>query len=206
MRQKYKGEDVKARLHNTIIRYKGQPYLANIDGHDIGLIDLSTGSLIANVESDDELLDISSVPLGFLNVMNPDYKLAVYLKRDPLRRFKQGVEVEILSQKVLRDNFPPVHRDVIRSKSLADTILGRFPSYKEAVDFITKKSFHSVAISRDIALKRETDLLKVYLKESEVGYIRLGTDRVIVPKTDQSYYHILLLEDIRGWEVVEGSK
>jgi len=206
MKQRWKGDDVKARLHGTIIRYKSHPYLCGVDGHSINLIDLQTGSTVGTVDSDDDLLDVSSVPLGYVNIVHPDYKLCVYLKRDPLRRFKQGVEVDILTQKILRDGWSPISRDIIRSKSLVDTILGRFPSYKEALDFITKKGFHSVALSRDIALKREGELLKVYLKESEVGYIRLGTDRVIVPKTDQSYYHILLLEDLHGWEVIEGSK
>jgi hypothetical protein len=88
------------------------------------------------------------------------------------------------------------------SRGFIDAVLGRFPTYQEALDMITKKGWSSVALSRDIAVKREDDLLKVYIKDTEVGYIRLSdTKTVVVPKGTQSYYHVLLLEDIKGWSV-----
>lgn len=203
MRQRYKGEDVKGRLHNTIIRYKDYPYMCDVSSAGlIGLHDISSGNLIANVESEDPELDISSINIGFVNLIAPENKFCVYLKREPLRQFKQGIVLELLSQKVLRDKTDSVAKGALMSRGFVDAVLGRFPTYDEGLDMITKKGWTSVALSRDIAIKREEDLLKVYIKDTEVGYIRLSdTKNVIVPKGSQSYYHVLLLEDIKGWSV-----
>jgi len=209
MRQKYKGEDIKARLHNTIIRYKDEPYLADVDSAGtIGLNDLASGTCIGRVSADDELLDISSISIGYVNIIHPDYKLAVYLKREPYRKFKQGIEFPSLTQKALRDNISGVSHHILHSKQFVDAVHGKFPSYKDAFDLLTKKSFHSVAVSRDIALKKERDVLKVYLKDTEVGFIRLTGDhnKVYVPKSEQSYYYILLLDGIKDWTIIEGVK
>lgn len=207
MRQKYKGEDIKARLHGTIIRHNSLPYLADVDtSGQIGLIDISTGNLITRVYSDDDALDISSISIGFVNIIDPDFKTAVYLKREPLRRFKQGIEIDTLTQKVLRQGMTSIPKNKIMSTGFVDAVVGRFPTLAQAFDFITKKGWHSVAISRDIALKREADILKVYIKDTEVGYMKLGTTRLIVPKTETSYYDTVYLNDIKGWDVVEGHK
>jgi hypothetical protein len=207
MRQKYKGDDIRARLNGTIIRWKGVPYLADVSGDgQIALLDVATGNLIARIESDDDNIDISSINIGYVNIINPDYKTAVYLKREPTRQFRQGIAIDHLTQKVLRKDLNSVPRGAIMSTGFVDAVMGRFPSIDGAFDLITKKGWFSVAISRDIAVRREADLLKVYLKESEVGYIRLGTKKLIVPKTEQSYYHVALLSDIKGWEVSEGLK
>ncbi|QIG73028.1 hypothetical protein EVB99_037 [Rhizobium phage RHph_N3_19] len=207
MRQKYKGDDIKGRLHNTIIRYKEHPYMCNTEGTVIGLHDISSGNLVLQVDSDDENLDISSINIGFVNIYSPDLKLCVYLKREPLRQFKQGIVLELLTQKVLRAGSGGLSKSALMCRGFVDAVLGRFPTYNEALKMITKDSWHSVALSRDIAIKRENELLKVYIKDTEVGYIRLSeTNKLIVPKNAQSYYHVLLLEDIRGWSVVEGNK
>jgi len=208
MRQKYKGDDVRARLHGTIIRWKGLPYCCDVASGDatIGLQDIANGNLIGRVESDDIDLDISSINIGYVNIIDPDYKMAVYLKREPLRQFKQGLSIDHLTQKTLRNSVSSVPKQKIMSRGFVDAVIGKFPSVKEAIDLISKKGWYSVAVSRDVALKRENDLLKVYIKDTEVGYMKLGTDRLIVPKTEQSYYHIIWLNDISGWEVSEGSK
>jgi hypothetical protein len=207
MRQKYKGEDIKARLHHTIIRYDNVPYMCDVDSAgSIGLMDLATGSSVGRVLSDDPKLDISSINIGFVNVIHPNYKCAVYLKREPFRKFKQGIELHSLTQKVLHNGVTTVDHSVLSSKQFVDAVLGKFPSYKDALDLLTKKGFQSVAISRDVALKKEDELLKVYLKDTEVGFIKLSLNltKVFVPRTEQSYYHMVLLEDIKGWDVVEG--
>jgi hypothetical protein len=203
MRQRYKNEDIKARLHGTIIRHRDHPYSCEASGSGlIALHDISSGNLVANVESDDPELDISSINIGFVNLPAPEQRFCVYLKREPLRQFKQGIVLESLTQKVLKDKVDHVSKGALMSRGFVDAVLGRFPTYEDALDMITKKSWTSVALSRDIAIKREEELLKVYIKDTEVGYIRLtNTQEVIVPKGNQSYYHVLLLEDIKGWSV-----
>ena len=209
MRQKYKGEDIRARLHGTILRYKGVPYLADVDAAGmVGMIDVATGNLITRVYGDDEGIDISSINIGFVNIIDPDYKCAVYLKREPLRRFKQPIELDFLTQKVLRQGMTSIPKNKLMSAGFVDAVLGKFPPLEEAINLITKRGWHSVGLSRDIAVKREADNLKVYLKDTEVGFMKIGDKdrKLLVPTSDVSYYHCTYLNDIKGWTVIEGIK
>lgn len=206
MRQKYVGDDVRARLHQTIIRYNGHPYLAEVstDGL-IHLRNVANGNLEASVDSDDEKLDISSISIGYVNVSSPDCLCAVYLKRQPLRRFKQGIEMGTLSQTPLWKNHE-ISTQTILSYGFVDAVLGRFPSVDEALTRITKNGWISVAISRDVALRRESSYIKVYIKDKEVGYMEaVGRDRVvIVPMDEVSYCYTHTLGEFKGWEIKEG--
>lgn len=206
MRNKYKGDDIQGRLGNTVIRYKNHPYFCQVEHTTLCLYDMHTGSLSARVEPDDPFIDISSVPLGFVNIEHPDYKLAVYLKREGRRQFKQGVELSHLTQLPLRNGTGQLHWSHLKCKGLVDCVVGNYPSFDQALLMISKRGFHSVALSKDVAVKREGDTLKVYVKTDEVGFMKLGTSRVIMPKIDNSYINICYLNEIKGWEVTEGVK
>ena len=206
MRQKYKSDDVRARLHHTIIRYNGHPYLAEVSSEGlISLRNVANGNLEATVNSDDEKLDISSISIGYVNVSDPKYRTAVYLKRQPLRRFKQGIEISTLSQTVL-GKFSEVNHQTILSYGFVDAVLGRFPAIAEALNMLTKLGWHSVAVSRDVALRRDGEYIKVYIKDKEVGYMEAGgRDReVIIPTDEVSYCYTHTLMDLKGWTVKEG--
>ena len=207
MRQKYKGKDVIDRLHNTIIRYKNHPYLCTVDSSGvICLNDITNGNLSHKVSPEDEDLDISSINIGYVNIADPDYRMAVYLKREPARRFKQGIEFERLTQKTLKPGMSHISPNKLHCRGFVDAVLGSFPSLQKALVDITKNGWASVAVSRDIAIMRDKELLKVYLKDDEVGFMRLGTLEVNVPKTELSWYHAFLLESIKEWKVTEGIK
>lgn len=207
MRQKYKGKDIIDRLHHTVIRYKSHPYLCTVDSSGIiNLHDLTNGNLCHKVDAEDEELDISSINLGWVNIADPDFRLAVYLKREPQRRYKQGIQFEVLTQRVLRDGISTVRADKLSCRGFVDAVLGVYPSFTQGMEYITKNGWHSVALSRDVAIKLEADLLKVYLKDDEVGYMKLGKSQVIVPQSEMSWYHVFLLENIKHWTVVEGGK
>lgn len=203
MRNKYRGKDIRDRLGGTIVRHKGHPYLCEADDDgSVALYSLEGLGLIARIDPiDNEELDISSLTLGYVNIDHPDYKLAVYLKREPTRQFKQCVEVSRLSQVPLKNGLSNIHHKIILGKGLVDCVLNRYPTFDQAMMMITKRGFASVAISKDIAIKRETDLLKVYLKTDEVGYMKLGTKKLIIPETNISYYASLFLSEIKDWEI-----
>lgn len=207
MRNKYNGDDLKARLGGTILRYKNIPYMCEVEGQNLSLYNLETGSLQVRIEPDDQNLDISSLTLGFINIEHPDYKMAVYLKREPFRQYRQGVDLSRLTQVVLRDKLTsPIHFKYLQCKGLLDCVLDRYPSFIEAMEKITRKGFYSVALSKNVAIKREGELLKVFVKSDEVGYIRMGDKKVILPKTDQSGIHAFFLSQVYGWIVTEGIK
>jgi hypothetical protein len=208
MNNKYTGEDVKARLSGTILRYRGVPVLCEVSTDNIlTLFSLEGGGgIVAQVQPDDRDVDISSLTLGFVNIDHPDYRLAVYLKREPLRQYRQGVELARLTQTVLRNGMTNVHHKILQSKGIVECVLDRYPSFEHAVLLITKKNFHSVALSKNVAIKRDGELLKVYVKTDEVGYIRLGEKKLIVPKTENSFYSMYFLSEITGWVITEGNK
>jgi hypothetical protein len=208
MRNKYKGEDIKARLGGTIIRYKGIP--VKVEVQDLGQLALFSleghGLIASNVDPEDVNIDISSLTLGYLNIDHPDYKLAVYLKREPARQYRQGIDVQRLTQTVLRSNGAGVHPKILEGKCLVDCVANNYPSFSQAMKLLVEKGFFSVALSRDVAVQREYDKLKVFVKEIEVGYVRMGTKKVIVPTTDTSCYAIFFLSDIKDWDIQEGNK
>lgn len=207
MRQKYKGDDVRSRLHGTIIRYKNIPYYCAVgEGNVLHLSDLSTGNLIATVDHDDVDIDISSIPLGFVNLDNPNYKICVYLKREPYRKYKQGVCLEALTQTVLSSSKGIIGPDRLRCNGLVKTVEGKFPSLSQAIDLITKGGWTSVAISRNIAIFRQDSILKIYFDEKEVGWMKLGTKVVNIPKSEFSYFYVDQLKLVADWNVVEGGK
>lgn len=206
MRNKYKGDDIRSRLHGTIIRYKEVPYLADVDSTGtIGLLDLVKGDLILRVEPDDPFIDISSIPLGYLNFTNSKHKTAVYLKREPLRRYKQGVEVGYLTQKALNEE-GAVSIKSLSCQGLIDCVLNKYPKLDEALSMITKDSWSSVALSRDIAIYRKGPDIMVFIKDEEVGSFRLGTNKVRIQKSTLSFVNKQILEKINGWEVIEVDK
>jgi len=206
VRNKYKGDDIQGRLGNTVIRYKDHPYFCVVEHTTLCLYDMHSGSLSVRVEPDDPFIDISSVPLGYVNIDQSDYKLAVYLKREGRRQFKQGVELGHLTQTPLRNGMGQLHWQHLKCKGLVDCILGKYPSFEQAVNNISKRGYHSVALSNNVAIKRENDTLKVFVKTDEVGFIKLGTNRLVMPKIDNSYVNICYLNEIKGWEITEGVK
>lgn len=186
MRNKYKGDDLRGRLENTILRYNKVPYLCGVNGETLELLDIVTGELVHRIEPDDFLLDISSVPLGYMN--SSHYKCAIYLKRHPYRKFKQGVVLELLTSSPLiqspkKFNASPSR---LRCAGLVRSITGNFPNLAEAIKLITSGAV-SVALSRDVAILRDAAEIKVFIKEDEVGSFSI-TDKSPVVKLKEHVF------------------
>ena len=158
------------------------------------------------VVHDDPELDISSLDLGYVNIQNP-VACAVYLARTGARRYKQGIDLNALSYAVL---VPPglsfgVSGEMMFCQGFLDAYEGKYPSLKEAIKLIGAGA-RSVALSTDVAVMRDKDLFKVFIKGDEVGWMKAGTTIVNVPKTDTSWLSTYFLERIEGWKIVEGVK
>lgn len=207
MRNKYRGPDIKARLGSTVIRYKGVPYWCEVPDIDLVLIDMVDRSTKARVDADDPDVDISSLTLGYVNTPHP-YNCAIYLARNPLRMYKQGVDLSRLTYTPLvedKDKFA-VDYNRMFCQGFVDSINNVFPTLNEAIKILTTSKVKSVAVSKDIGLLKQVDMLKVYLKGLEVGWMKLGSNKVFVPKTETSWLTIYTLEMIKGWEIIEGVK
>lgn len=200
MRNKYKGEDIRSRLHGTVIRHKGIPYIADVESNTIGLIDLVKGDLVSRVEPDDDNLDISSIPLGYVNLNQ--FKITTYVRREPLRRYKQGVEISYVTQKPLNSE-GSLSNKYLKGQEIFDCVTGNYPNLSVAIRKLTTDGWSSIAISRNIALRRLDSSLKVYFKDSDVGVMRLGSKKVVIKRDDLSFVIKNALEKIKDWIVVE---
>lgn len=202
MRNKYKGDDIRSRLGSTVIRYKNHPYFCEANGENLDLLDLVTKRVTHRVAADDPYIDISSLTLGYFNIG----MAAVYIQRHPYRRYKQGVDLNALEYRTLSKDFVYGAHDMF-CQGFVEGLLDRYPSFAKAVSNMLTDKAQSVALSRDVALKREKDLFKVHVKGDEVGWIKSGTNRVLIPPTESSWATVWILKDTSGaWEVVEGVK
>lgn len=205
MRNKYKGEDLRARLGGTIIRYKGNPYLCQVNGEELCLHEIVGGALAHRVEADDPFIDISSLTLGYFNIG----KAAVYLSRHPYRRYKQGVDLGALEYRTLSRNYQYQSSDMFCAE-FVNGLNNKFPRLKEALARLTNGIRDSVAIHRDVAITKDKDVFKVHVKGSEEAFMKTGTTgtpKVFVPPSDASWATVWILKDACGdWEVVEGLK
>lgn len=203
MRNKYKGDDLRSRLGGTVIRYKGTPYLCDVQGEDLVLSDLVSGALVARVSPDDPMIDISSLTLGYFNIG----KSAVYVTRHPYRRYKQGVDLGALQYQTLSQRNAYGAADMLRNQGFLDGLNDKFPPLAKALNDIMTNSKDSVAISRDVAITKDKDVFKIHVKGSEEAWMKVGTTRVLVPPNDSAWATVWILKDAcSAWEVVEGLK
>jgi hypothetical protein len=188
MRNKYMGADLQARLHGTVIRYRGNPFFCVVDGPDVVLRTLKDDRVYARVPPDDKDLDISSVPLGFVN--HSKLKFAVHIRREPVRRYKQGVDPQSMTYTPL-SNKHMVGGEIFRDPGFQENTLNQFPDFKQALRSLTAGGWESVALARDIALYINSGTIKVYVTTDEIGFIRLasGSDnnKCSIRKTDVSW-------------------
>ena len=144
-------EYAKSRLVETVIRHGNVPVMV----YDVGVHSLTnkiivkyqpimTESDIAEDEIDNFNLD--PVQLGYVNYKN----FAYYLTRMPMRKdWRQGL-------RLLNVVGPDGDRPPVPLKTIAETIIGNFPSFKSCLDKLnSKKTIKSMAFCRDFSVSTE---------------------------------------------------
>ena len=203
MRNKYRGKDLEDRLGGTIIRYKEIPYRCRIAGEILVLSSLVENVNVVNVEPDDERLDISSIQLGYVN--STQYKQCAYLKRLPLRRYKQGITHDAVSFRVLKspveEQLATRSADYIYSPDFLDMCSNTYPDYETAKVMLTKadarkKIYKSVALSKEIALLKVNDQIQIFIKEDAVGWVNLKTQEVTTVKQEYAWLYRSMLDRV----------
>ena len=138
------------RLTETVIRHGNVPVLVMSVGTKddkiwvqyINLLD--GGETIHGDEIDNFNLD--PVPLGYVNYKN----LAYYLTRMSMRKdWRQGL-------RLLNVVGPDGDRPPVPLKTIGETIVGNFPSFKSCLDKLnTKKVIKSIAFCRDFSVSTD---------------------------------------------------
>jgi hypothetical protein len=192
-------QDVEMRLHETVVRFMDYPVrvVSTRDGEccvqfigqreDVPkhILEKTKENMTFFVHSSDEDLDVTSIPLGYVNLTNQTY----YLCRKPMRRQKQGVHPDNLTfldadKDRARKRYST--RDVLFSKGLVQCVSNRYPTVIECLEkFRIEGELESIAFNRKMCLERsEDDLGMIWLKHMTrtVGFIIPGTQEVQIPK------------------------
>ena len=150
-------EYAKSRLVGTIVRRRmagGQLKAVNVELMEGG--EVIHRILSNNTQDKCKLaeLDISPVPLGYVNLNNK----ASYLTRKPMRQdWRQGfrnVSAAFVDY--------PMHWEDINFKKLSDTIEGIFPTFKQVIGKVVRNpnaEVGSMAFSRELAINTKKNLL-----------------------------------------------
>lgn len=212
--------DQNARFNGTIICYKNTPFYVSMVGNVMALYRLETmhpnvthrqtPKPVYNVDPYDDEVDISSIPLGFVNL--PKSRSVKYLLRRPVRRFTQGISEATVTQTDLPDHIRhPADssyvriRDVLYSQEFEAAVMGQYPTLDEALDTLKQWSAEDgrgeIAITRDIALSiNKVGIVNVYYKNELVGWILPNKKIVNVPSNEMGWIISLYLEGF-SWEI-----
>ena len=165
--------DGEARLGSTIITYKGKAlYVTGIDrslkihGHLI----LHEEEVV--VDQRDPEVSLVCPPVGYINLGHG----AVYFMRQPVRRWKQGLDARALVSPYndMRE------RGRLSNELLARCIEGDYPSFEKAIEtervvnpFKPAES-SSIAFCREFSVGKEEEGLILNYKGREVGVVEGG--------------------------------
>jgi hypothetical protein len=174
-------EDVRRRLDRTIVRYKDKVVLCVlIGGTVVRLKNCSNGRVVIDTDANDPDIDIGSPPLGY--VFGGDNG-AFYVSRLPVRKYQQGISTA--NVKIEKDDNPIqnmhllIPQDMFQGftlKQLTNTILGEYPSYKDALKNIRAGS-PAIPFSRRYCISRQSaDTILLRHRTNTIGVVdRDGT-------------------------------
>jgi hypothetical protein len=141
-------DDVSMRLQKTFVRYHGRPVMVHhISGFMLEAID-AIDDTRTEVDANDEELDISSPPIGYVNTGK-----LLYLSRAPYRRQRQGLYLpDCLAHaepQTLGEGWRRPNRDIdIGIRPVGECILGKYPNAKTVVKNIEKGNWTGGAFHR----------------------------------------------------------
>lgn len=169
----------KARLHGTVIRVNGVVvYLQYVDDWTYSCTDLAK-STSKNIDLSKAEVDLTPLPLGFVNKRGCSY----YLSRSPVRRWKQG-----LSNESLKTTEVPLDEEVrarvglglLTSREIVACISNKYPTLLEAYKKVSEGRCSAMAFHRRFAITRNKgDMCDLWYKTKPVGTISRNGVRLI---------------------------
>lgn len=152
MRSYDTAEYARSRLIETVIRHGNKPVMV----YDVGVHSLTNKIIIKyqDIMNSDEVMledeidnfNLDPVPLGYVNWKNYAY----YLTRMPMRKdWRQGL-------RLLNIVLPDGDRPPVPLKTVGETIMGNFPSFKSCLDKLnSKKTIKAMAFCRDFSVSTQ---------------------------------------------------
>lgn len=160
----YSQADAVMRLDNTVCLYDGVPYFVLVDPGNapdgVVLVDLHKVTNFVGmagpekyqkVKYTDPKFEYKSPTLGYMQWR----RHAVYVKRIPDRKQRQGLAPELIKGSVNEaENVNPNSFNMLYSDNFREMIQGKYRTQHEAVEMILGGNFHSVPISRTLAFRK----------------------------------------------------
>lgn len=214
MAESFGQQDVmQMRLNDTICMYKGQPvHVYSSAEYDHPMVTVCSeyfdgdgpipldNYIEVDYTSDD--FDYYMPPIGYMNYNNLARARAQYIRRLPMRQYKQGLSPRYLKGSGLEPDGNVRMTSLLCSSGFRTMLLNQYPSVYEAIGLMEDQKAESVAISRVVAIGPQDDkFYKVYHKNIVVaGYNREHGYVRTFPSTKQTIIDRILMAS--GMEVL----
>lgn len=148
-----------SRLLNTWVRFKGKPVLVESVYRDdeSGKIMLAIKDFAADKRHKVDIvdLDLSSMPLGFVNFRGS----SIFLYRMPMRNdWRQGIRSSNTGAKSPSGMMGGMNRSrVFASKQFSNSVLGVYPSMEECVEDVVNDEWMSKSFSKHFSVVKQDD-------------------------------------------------
>jgi hypothetical protein len=137
------------------------------------------------IHADDPDLDISTCPLGYFQQRSGDYNVAYYIERLPLRKWRQGICTTNVNLTIL---VAGSHKPSMRGSTpfwcegFEKMVQNEYESFDKALKLLQRDDYRSVPISRNVALSKSEDIISVFIKKDECGWIQNKSSLIKIPK------------------------
>lgn len=188
-------------MDGTCCLYDGQPYYIRciVDDPKVYLYDFNTHrTKMKTIEYNDPLFDVATPPLGYVQIENR----VVYLSRRPHRRWKQGIDRESVFANFIGVEF----QWGFWGEPLRRTMAREFIPLKTILDLLrADETYAEWAVSNDCCLVNQGEIIKVWFRGEEVGFIpRAGLKKerptVLVPSSQKAWIVSRYLELYFDWK------
>jgi hypothetical protein len=161
-------QDVALYLDGTLCLWDGKPVYVDVGGGTGGKIWVhycGNRGVKDLVEYTDPRFDYRSLQLGYMQVEHRAY----YVERLPWRKTKQGVAYENTFGRSPCGN--QIHvGDYLMTAAMRDCVLGQHMTEEEAVRGLMGTKYKSAAVSRNVAIQKESDgKFSLWHKNIKVG-------------------------------------
>lgn len=201
--------DVKLRLHNSIVRYKGIP--VNVQLYNGSSLVLKAHTLRPNedpifhdtIHSSDVELDISSPPLGYMNTPNTSIYVQRIATRKQIQGFYLGSAHWIIDNLEAHYNNSTIQQ-YLTSEPIANTILNKYPKGINVLEkLLSNPTIKSIAFHSKFSLmKDDINLLKLRHMGRSIGFVKPNTNKLIINKEFNNPIFTKILTQ-HGFEVPE---
>lgn len=166
------------RLAGTVVLRNGRPiYVHGIVGN-FEAVCLEMPFLAREVRVPLADLDYRNLRLGYVNYQGE----ALYLRRQPTRRYKQGLNSENVVIPPMKPGKKASWGTLTKDAGVIDNLSGAYPTLPEAIRMLRSGKHISVAFDRNFAVEKSNlDLIFLMYRGEETGYSERG-ERFILPE------------------------